>query len=134
MGRQGATRLGYGHKRWSLLMDRGDVVLVALDPAVGSEQGKMKPAVIVSNNGANDSATRRGRGVVTVVPVTTNVRSIYPFQVLLTARDSGLAMDSKAQAEQVRSIATERIVRTLGHIGGERLRELDDALRLHLSL
>jgi mRNA interferase MazF len=68
---------------------------VALDPAIGSEQGKTRPAVIVSNNGANDSAMRRGRAVVTVVPVTTNVRSIHPFQVLITARDSGLPMDAK---------------------------------------
>lgn len=115
-------------------MERGDVVLVSLDPAIGSEQGKMRPAIIVSNNAANDSAARRGRGVITVVPLTSSVRAIYPFQVLLRAEESGLSVDSKAQAEQVRSVATERIVRRVGRINAERLGEIDDALRLHLSL
>ena len=115
-------------------MERGDIFLVSLDPAVGSEQRKTRPGVIVSNNAANDSAERRGRGVVTVVPLTSNVRSVYPFQVLMTAADSGLPIDSKAQAEQVRSVATERLVRRIGRVNAERMTELDDALRLHLSL
>jgi mRNA interferase MazF len=113
---------------------RGDIVLVSLDPIVGSEQGKVRPAVIVSSNAANDSASRRGRGVVSIVPITSNVRNVYAFQVLLTQEDSGLPIESKAQAEQVRSIATERVIRQIGRVSVARMRELDDALRLHLSL
>jgi mRNA-degrading endonuclease toxin of MazEF toxin-antitoxin module len=45
-------------------------------------------------------------GAVTIVPVTSNIRKIHPFQVLLSAATGRLAADSKAQAEQVRSIAT----------------------------
>ena len=116
------------------LVERGDIVLVSLDPAVGSEQAKTRPAVVVSSNAANDSATRRGRGVVTIVPLTTNVTAIYPFQVLVRSRDSRLAVDSKAQAEQVRSVSTDRIVRTIGRIPAEIMHEVDDALRLHLAL
>jgi mRNA interferase MazF len=115
-------------------VERGDIVLVSLDPVVGSEQGKVRPAVIVSSNAANDSAARRGRGVVTVVPITSNVRNVYVFQVLLTQEDSGLPIESKAQAEQVRSVATERVVRRIGRVSVPRMRELDDALRLHLAL
>jgi mRNA interferase MazF len=115
-------------------VQRGDVVLVSLDSVVGSEQGKVRPAVIVSSNAANDSASRRGRGVVTVVPITSNIRDVYAFQVLLTQVDSGLPIESKAQAEQVRSVATERVVRQIGRVSVARMRELDDALRLHLSL
>ncbi len=115
-------------------MERGDIYLVSLDPSIGHEQGKRRPAVIVSNNAANDSAIRRGRGVVTVVPLTSNVSKIYPFQVLLPSEETGLARDSKAQAEQVRSIATERLLSKLGAVPASRLRGLDDALRLHLSL
>lgn len=80
-------------------MERGDIYLVSLDPAVGAEQYDSRPGVIVSNNAANNSAARRGRGVVTVVPLTSNVRAVYPFQVLLRPADSGLPIDSKAQAE-----------------------------------
>ncbi|MCO5293602.1 MAG: type II toxin-antitoxin system PemK/MazF family toxin [Homoserinimonas sp.] len=94
----------------------------------------MRPVVIVSSNAANDSANRRGRGVVTVVPVTTNVRFVYPFQVLLPTEDSGLPVPSKAQAEQVRSISTDRLIRVVSTLSTRLVLEIDDALRLHLSL
>ncbi len=74
----------------------GEIRWVDLDPARGVESNKRRPGVIVSNDGANTTASRRGRGVVTIVPVTSNVERIYPFQVLLTAEATGLARDSKA--------------------------------------
>jgi mRNA interferase MazF len=115
-------------------MHRGDIVPVDLDPALGSEASKTRPAVVVSNEAANDTATRLGRGVITVVPVTSNVARIYPFQVLLPARQSGLAWDSKAQAEQVRSVAVQRIGPRLGRLPAALMSEVDQALRLHLGL
>ena len=115
-------------------MRRGDICTVNLEPARGSEADKRRPAVIVSNDGANTTAARLGRGVITVVPVTSNVRRIYPFQVLLPAEECGLRQDSKAQAEQVRSIAVERIVATIGRVPPPLMETLDDALRLHLAL
>jgi mRNA interferase MazF len=115
-------------------MLRGEIWQVDLDPARGSEANKQRPAVIVSNDRANATATRLGRGVVTVVPVTSNIDKVYPFQVLLSAADTGLAIDSKAQAEQVRSVATQRLLRRLGQVSPAELTNLDDALRLHLAL
>jgi len=115
-------------------MRRGDIVTVNLDPAVGSEARKIRPAVVVSNDVANATAARLGRGVITVVPVTSNIARIYPFQVLLLASQTGLARDSKAQAEQVRSVAVERIGTRMGRLPAAVMRELDDALRVHLSL
>lgn len=115
-------------------MRRGEVVTVNLDPARGSEASKTRPAVIVSNDAANATATRLGRGVVTVVPVTSNTGRIYPFQVLLPASLTGLPRDSKAQAEQVRSVAVERIGTRVGQLPSALIAELDQALRVHLSL
>ncbi len=115
-------------------MRRGDVYWVDLDPAKGSEANKLRPAVIVSNDGANRVAERSGRGVVTVVPVTSNTGKVHPFQVLLRAGDCGLANDSKAQAEQVRAVATGRIRNRVGQLPASVLQRLDDALRLHLAL
>lgn len=97
-------------------------------------QVDLGPAVIVSNDRANATATRLGRGVVTVVPVTSNTDKVYPFQVLLSAADGGLSVDSKAQAEQVRSVATQRLSRRMGQVSPAELTALDDALRLHLAL
>jgi mRNA interferase MazF len=113
---------------------RGEIVAVALDPTRGSEASKTRPAVVVSNDAANGTATRLGRGVITVVPVTSSTERIYPFQVLLPARVTGLRHDSKAQAEQVRSVAVERVGRRIGQLPAALMVELDQALRVHLSL
>jgi mRNA interferase MazF len=113
---------------------RGEIVSVSLDPARGSEVTKTRPAVVVSNDAANATATRLGRGVITVVPVTSNVSRIYPFQVFLPARQTGLPHDSKAQAEQIRSVAVERVGGRMGQLPAELISELDRALRVQLGL
>jgi mRNA interferase MazF len=115
-------------------MRRGEIVSVSFDTALGSEAAKTRPAVVVSNDAANATATRLGRGVITVVPVTSNITRIYPFQVLLPASQTGLELDSKAQAEQVRSVAVERVGRRLGQLSALLITELDRALRVQLSL
>lgn len=114
-------------------MRRGEIWQVDLDPVRGSEANKQRPAVIVSNDRANATAARLGRGVVTVVPVTSRTDKVYPFQVRLSAQ-SGLAVDSKAQAEQVRSVSTQRLLHRIGQVAPAELAALDDALRLHLAL
>ena len=115
-------------------MRRGEVRLVDLEPVRGSEASKRRPAVLVSNDRANATAARLGRGVVTVVPVTSNVSRVFAFQTLLPANRTGLTADSKAQAEQVRSVAVERIGAVLGQVPVDLMRELDEALRVHLQL
>jgi mRNA interferase MazF len=115
-------------------MRRGDVVWVDLDPVQGSEANKRRPAIVVSNDGANRTAQSLGRGVVTVVPVSSTTRRVFPFQVLLPARSCGLAKTSKAQAEQIRSVAVQRVGQVAGHVPAELLAQLDNAIRLHLSL
>lgn len=116
------------------MIRRGEIRWVDLDPTRGVESNKRRPGVIVSNDGANSTATRLGRGVVTIVPVTSNVDRVYPFQVFLAAGVTGLPRDSKAQAEQVRSVAVERIGERIGTLPGVSLVELDEALRVHLAL
>lgn len=115
-------------------MQRGEVRMVDLDPARGTEANKRRPAVIVSNDAANSTAARLGRGVLTVVPITSSVERVYPFQVLLPAGAGGLPQDSKAQAEQVRSLDAERIGEQLGRLSDRLMASVDDALRLHLAL
>ena len=117
----------------AVMLRRGAVVLVSFDPATGSEAAKVRPAVIVSNNTANAAATRAA-GVITVVPVTSNIARVYPFQVLLPAAATGLPRDSKAQAEQVRSVSVSRVRGPAGWLTTALMGELDDALRLHLGL
>lgn len=113
---------------------RGDVVLVELDPVVGSEAAKRRPCVVVSNDERNTVSVRNRRGVITVVPVTSNVQRVYDFQVYLPSERTGLPLASKAQAEQVRSVDVARAGRRVGRVPDDLLAELDDALRLHLDL
>lgn len=115
-------------------MRRGEIRLVDLEPTRGSEADKRRPAVIVSNDRANAAAERLGRGVVTIVPVTSSVSRVFPFQTLLPAQVTGLRADSKAQAEQVRSVSLDRVGPVLGRVPGHLMADLDDALRLHLEL
>jgi mRNA interferase MazF len=115
-------------------MRRGEVRMVDFEPARGNEANKRRPAVVVSNDRANAAAERLGRGVVTVVPVTSNVSRVYPFQVLLARGESGLPTESKAQAEQVRAVSVGRLGAPLGRLDGTSLAALDEALRLHLDL
>lgn len=115
-------------------MRRGEVRFVDFEPLQGSEADKRRPAVIVSNDGANAAAARLGRGVVTVVPLTSNVQRVWPFQVLLPRGTAGLSRASKAQAEQVRSVPVDRIGPSIGFLPSAKLTEVDEALRLHLAL
>jgi len=116
------------------MMLRGEVWQVELDPVRGSEANKQRPAVVVSNDRANATATRLGRGVVTVIPITSNTARVFPFQVLLSSEASGLAVDSKAHAEQVRSVAVQRLLHRVGRVSPTELAAIDEALRLHLDV
>lgn len=90
--------------------------------------------VVVSNDRANATADRLGRGVVTVVPLTSNVQRVLAFQVLLEADSTELRATSKAQAEQVRALAVSRLGGVVGRVSAADMALVDDALRLHLSL
>lgn len=115
-------------------MLRGEIRLVNFEPSLGSEANQYRPAIVVSNNAASQEATRRGRGVVAVVPLTSQTQRVYPFQVEIESTASGLDRDSKAQAEQVRSVSVERVGDRIGHVPLELMGAVDDALRRHLSL
>lgn len=135
MGRQRRSgTLGSDHGGRPAVIRRGSIHLVDFDPAVGSESNKTRPAIVISNDAANAAAMRRGHGVVTVVPVTSAVDRVFPFQVFLTTADSGLDIDSKAQAEQIRAVDVSRLGDRVGAVASASLQELEEAVRLHLAI
>jgi mRNA interferase MazF len=115
-------------------MRRGEVYLVNLEPFRGADANKARPGIVVSNNAANIAASRDGVGVIVVVPVSSNVNKVYPFQVLLSGNEGGLDRDSKAQTEQLRAVDVSRFGRRLGALQTATLRKVEDAIRLHLAL
>lgn len=94
----------------------------------------MRVKLRVSNDRASTASERIGRGVITVVPVTSNAAKVYPFQTVLLAEETGSPVDSKVQAEQVRSVDVSRLGAKVGGVPSRLMVEVDDALRLHLVL
>jgi mRNA interferase MazF len=110
-------------------MRRGDVFWVNLDPVVGSEVGKKRPAVVVQNEAANHSST-----TVTIIPLSTSVGRVYPFQVRIPAGEAGLDRESKALCEQIRTVSRTRLLAQMGTLDQGRLAEIHKAVDRHLWL
>jgi len=71
---------------------------------------------------------------VTVVPITSNVTKVYPFEVFIPKGTANLTKDSKAKANQVRTIDKSRIIKEIGKLPDSLLKELEKAIKIHLDL
>jgi mRNA interferase MazF len=111
-------------------MKRGEIYYATLDPAIGSETAKRRPVLIVSNDISNQVAT-----TLTIMPITSNVAKVYPFEVLLQPSDSGLPKLSKVQAQQIRTISKQRISGSaVGSLKEPLMQLVESAIKLHLAL
>ena len=111
-------------------MKRGEIYFMNIDPTVGQEIRKTRPVVIVSNNANNKvSAT------ITVIPITSNVTKVFPFEVFIAVSESGLPKDSKAQCQQIRTVSVQRIMsHKIGALKSATLEKINAGIRLHLSV
>lgn len=108
---------------------RGDIYLVNFNPVIGTEIGKTRPAVVVSNDINNVHAD-----TATVVPITSSVDKVYPFDVFLIKGESGLDKDSKAKCNQIRTVDKRRLCKYIGALKEEKIKELEEAILIHLSI
>ena len=109
---------------------RGEIYLAALDPTLGREISKTRPVVIVSNDKNNAFS-----GTVTILPISSqNFDKVYPFEALLSKGTGNLPKDSKAKADQIRTIDRARIVKHIGALGGAEMKDIEKGIRLHLDL
>lgn len=104
---------------------RGEVWWVALDPALGSEIRKTRPAVVVSNDSCNAHGAR-----VVVLPVTSNVESLYPGEAQLRVRGRA----ARALGDQVRSVDKARLRSRIATLSYDEIAAVDEALRITLNL
>lgn len=112
------------------MLSSGDVVRVELGVPAGSEAGLTRPAVLVTAQRVLAHWPR----VIHVVPLTTTVRG-YDSEVVVTADPgNGLEVDSAAQCQHVRAISVERVVGTLGNVGGFALAQIRETLAVLLDL
>ena len=110
-------------------MKRGDIYWANLDPVVGSEQGGIRPVVIIQNDKGNQYSPT----VIVAAVTTRRKRPVLPVHVAITARESGLRQDSVVLTEQVRTLEKSRLTRYAGSLGGEPMRRIDRALALSLG-
>ena len=107
---------------------RGEVWLVNWNPARGSEQAGKRPALIIQNDIGNEYAS-----TTIVAALSTRIR-VYPMNVLLEAREGGLTKPSTVKTGQILTVSKDRLEKKLGAISSEKMREVDQALRLSLAL
>lgn len=104
---------------------RGDVYWVNLDPTIGSETKKTRPALIVSNDAQNQAKSRY-----IIAPITSQIKKLYPFEALIAINDK----QSKAMLDQIRAIDARRLGRFITTATTEEIKNVDRALKLVLVI
>jgi mRNA interferase MazF len=110
---------------------RGEIYLTALDPTVGHEIKKTRPALVIQNDTSN-----RYSAVTMVAPITSTVRlPLSPLHVLLPANSStGLIVASVAVFNQVRAVDHKRLIEKLGEVDALALAQVDEAIEAAFGL
>ncbi len=109
---------------------RGEIYQVNFDPTVGHEIKKQRPAVVITNNINNEYSH-----LVTVIPLSSNVSRVYPFEVLVPAgAGGGLGKDSKIMVNQVRTVDKKRLNKKLGAVSPGIIRMIETAIKLHFDM
>jgi len=104
---------------------RGDVFWVSFDPSIGGEIKKKRPAVVISTDKANPYLNR-----VVVIPLSSKISRIYPSEARISFQDK----ESKAMADQIRTISKRRLISKIGSLPLEEMKKIEDKIKLFLEL
>lgn len=110
---------------------RGDILLANLEPSRGSEQGKIRPCIVVQNDVANNFSP-----TTIIVPLTSAFSDKdYPTEARISKEEGSLKEDSVALCNQIRTISIEdRVLKKLGSLKPETMRKVDEAVKTSLGL
>lgn len=101
-----------------------------LDPVAGAEQKGIRPVIIVSNEEFNQAMPN-----VTVLPLTSTQRQLYPSEVILPSKRAGQPLDSIIMAHQIRTISKQRLGNLIGYLEDAKIRsEITEAMKEHLDI
>jgi mRNA interferase MazF len=106
-------------------MKRGDVWWVNFDPSVGGEIQKQRPAVIVSNDAANNALNR-----VQVMPITSKIQKVYPGEALIMLNGT----PRKAMADQITTVSKSRFINQVGTITTNDMKAIENAIKVQLAI
>ena len=121
---------GKGRASQKAFPQRGEIYLTALDPALGHEIKKTRPALVIQNDITNRF------GMTTIVAAITSRVSIppYPNEVAVDPKDTGLKVVSTIRLDQVRTVDRQRLIRRLGVVNAATMDKIDEALKISLGL
>ncbi|MFP4086359.1 MAG: type II toxin-antitoxin system PemK/MazF family toxin [Desulfobacteraceae bacterium] len=108
---------------------RGEVFLVNFDPTIGAEAKKTRPALVVSNDLNNAHSP-----IVSISPITSNVKRVYSFEVSIPSGKGGLQFHSKVMVNQTRAVDKIRLLKKLGSLPVDLMTHVNQALKLHYAL
>ena len=109
---------------------RGDIYYADLSPVVGSEQGGMRPVLIIQN----DTGNRHSPTVIAAAITSQTGKANLPTHISLAARSCGLTRDSVILLEQVRTLDKKRLKEIMGALGGADMGRVDQALSVSLGI
>jgi mRNA interferase MazF len=113
-----------------VIVKRGDVFFADLSPVVGSEQGGIRPVLIIQNDIGN-----RFSPTVIVAAITAQIQKAkLPTHVEIEAEVHGFDRDSVILLEQIRTIDKQRLTDKITHLDEETMRKVDDALQISVGL
>lgn len=104
---------------------RGEVYWVNLDPTIGSEIQKTRPAVIVSNNIQNKVSSR-----VVVIPITSKADKLFPFEAKISLKKKGV----KVLTDQIRTVDKSRLSDCICMLSTTEISDIEKAIKVTLSL
>jgi mRNA interferase MazF len=108
---------------------RGELWMIDLDPIIGSEIGKRRPALVISNDKSNEYSN-----TISVLPITSNILVVYPFEVFLSKEEYTLTTNSKIKCNQIRTVDKSRLIRKICYLKTQKMHEVEESLMIHLGI
>ncbi len=109
---------------------KGEIYLVNFDPTIGHEAKEKRPALIISNNIHNQYSP-----LVTVAPLSSNINKVYPFEVYVSKKSTGLNENSKIMIIQLRSVDQKRLINKIGNIEDNKIiNQINKVISEHFAL
>ena len=114
----------------NVIIKRGDILYADLSPVIGSEQGGVRPILIIQNDIGNKYSP-----TVIVAAITSQInKAKLPTHVEINAEEYGITKDSVILLEQVRTIDKKRLKEKVGHLSDELMKKVDDGLQISFGL
>lgn len=114
----------------NVIIKRGDILYADLSPVIGSEQGGVRPVLVIQNDIGNKYSP-----TVIVAAITSQInKAKLPTHVEIIAEEYGITKDSVILLEQIRTIDKKRLKEKVGHLSDELMKKVDDGLQISFGL